>query len=318
MFHPSTTIWHQQSNTNPFNIKERRLVFAALGPTLKAVPAKVGSAVSTMGRITRPFRAIGKLLLLPVTAPARVAIWGVKQGYHWTIKPVGKVASVTSGTIVEGAAGAKDAILNPAIELGKAPLVNLKMNLWDLPKHNVVSAVRLPGDVIRMPKRFYQGHKEMFQDMPTNAKILVKNTRKNLGEVVGNLIRLRPFKTIGSLARTVRDGVNDVLIRPAISHLKPITTPIKPITKKVTDAVKIVYESKKQYLTQIVKATRELVKGLTRIKNAPGHELRTEAIKDIRGRIAKGFKDFRGKMTFKASSSQAPAQPAIQPAAAAA
>ena len=308
MFFASTTIWNQQSNTNPLNTKERRCIFAIAG-TVKAVPGKIGTAFSKASVITRPVTGILKILTWPITLPTRIAWWSGKQGYNYAVKPITKATSIVAGSTVEAGAGTKDAVVNSVTEIGKAPLVNLKMNLWDLPKHNIDSAIRLPGDVIKMPKRFlYDGHKEMFQDIPKNAKILVTNTRKNIGDIFSNLAKLRPIKTIGSFVRTVRDGINDVIVRPAISHLKPITTPIKPITNKIKDAVKIIYESKKQYLTQIVQAGREFVKGLTRIKNAPGHELNAGALQNIRGKIATNLKDMKDRVLPKRAADTAPAQ----------
>ena len=126
MFFTSTTIWNQQSNTDPLNIKERRCIFALRG-AVRAVPGKVGAAVGKLGVVTRPVTGILKILTWPITLPAKVAWWGAKQGYNFAVKPITKATSVVAGSTVEASAGAKDAAVNSTIELGKAPFVNLKM-----------------------------------------------------------------------------------------------------------------------------------------------------------------------------------------------
>lgn len=300
MFHASTTIRHNHLRTEPFSAKERRLVFAGpgIGNALSSLGAKASSAWGTLGRMTSPFRGAARVLALPITAPTRVTWWTIKQAYDKIAKPTIHAGSIVAGSAVEAAAGAKDAVWEPTKTLLGSSYTDIKANLWDLPKHLIGSAFKLPFELMKAPGRFAGGVLELLKDIPKNLSALISNTRQNVTNVLGNIFSLSPKEAVKSTIQLARDAVNDTLVNPLKSTLKPFSKPLIPLTEMPVGGAKILIGSKYQYGPAIIESFRECFTGLVRIKNAPGTELNVKAIEELRGEI---FDESKGKLVKSGS-----------------
>ncbi len=187
------------------------------------------------------------------------------------------------------------------------------MNLWDLPRHNIKSILKLPFDAVKAPKRFWDGTMEMLKDIPTNLRNLIGNTRQNIESVLGNIMSLSPRQTVDSIIKTGRDGINDLFLNPLKSHAKPFSRPVLPLAELPVGATKILAKSKIQYATAFRKGFSQLLDAGKRIWNSPGHELNMKALQDLRG-IA--MPPARPATTAPAASASRPTAAATAPAAA--
>ena len=283
MFHSSTTLW-QHANPSPLAIAENRRIFAfnpkqAVGNFYKGVGSFGRGFVDTVGAIIAPISKPLSILMLPITGPTRVGLWGIKKGYYWVIKPATKAASVTAGTLVEMGKGLREAIWDPAFTYAKAPVWNLKMNLLDLPIHLLSSAVHLPIEILRTPGRILSEIKKTTLEFPGKMMGVASNTRKNVEEVLTNVGELKPIKALVSMAKTGRDLLRGVFVDPVVSGFKHTWAPLGPLLDGPVGGVEIIAKSKWQYVTSVKKAAGQFRDGIERIIKAPGKELDVQGIK---------------------------------------
>lgn len=288
MFHSSTTLWQKNDHSNPLNPMGNRPVFKVNESVVNffsKISGFGGGVYDTANYLTAPFVGPIKFLLLPITAPTQIALWSLKTGYKWVAKPVFKAGMVGTGTAWEMASGIKDAIVNPALTLAKAPLVNLKMSLWDFPTYLVKSAVRLPGEILKTPGRFLSEAKKMFMEFPGKVANVYKTTRDNVAKVLENmatpseLIIPNPIEIAKSIGKATRDLVKGALVDPMKDSFNLLWNPVAPLVALPAGAAGIVLNSKWQYATSMVKAAGEARTGVKRVIDAPGKKLDTHGAK---------------------------------------
>jgi len=243
MFHNSTTL-HRLSTQNAYTSGENRRVFFLEG--LKSGLASGVESLKVAGTFAGRW---AKRLSWTFGGPL---LWrGAKVGYkgaEWAGEQV-----ETAGRIgLEAAAGVKDMTLVPFVTWVRSAITDVKMNLWDVPKH----ALKTAWEAGKGPFRFIKGTRDMIWGTLKNSALAVKNTFLLRGH---------------ELVENTRGFVE--------SLFAPITQPLVPVLAAAGGVASTVAMSKLQYLTSVRDSALQARDGFNRVLNAPqvGHVKAHEA-----------------------------------------
>ncbi|MBI5422356.1 hypothetical protein HZA44_04455 [Candidatus Peregrinibacteria bacterium] len=234
MFHSSTTLWRKPNNAG-FSAGENRLVFSAAdkwGAFKEGVKGGAGTVWKGIKWVTLPARIVS----WPITKPLTYGIKGIMGVAHKGKIPFYTAKHLAKGIVVE-------TIGKSAIELAKAPIENLRMNLVENAR------ITLNG-LFGLPKRLWNTPKNVYESLKKSAG----STRSAIKDVFKNAIGLHPVQALKSAGKALWEPLKAPVLAGMVA-LSPLTEPMSEIGKNM-------WESKKQYATQLDKMQQQFRSGI--------------------------------------------------------
>ncbi len=239
MFHNTTTICHRNSYQKNF-FKEKRLAHIA-GAGFLAGLKSFGSGA--LGVAKKGF-SVGKILTLPIRLPFMPVWAGLKYGWKYGQKGVGKLEEgARCGK--EVGLGAFNSTVGSIWELTKAPLFFVKKNIIDNARDIIKGVFTTPLNILRIPKNILVGIGKSITATRTGVKEVFEHTKN-----------LNPFQAINSARKAIWE-----------TFTAPITTPLMPVLETPINVGKNIGGSVLEYPLRIHESKKRFRRGINRAMN---------------------------------------------------
>ncbi|MBN1259008.1 hypothetical protein JXA05_04605 [Candidatus Peregrinibacteria bacterium] len=225
--------------------RENRLAYANAPSSAPAAPAAGGggfmNTIKSAGSRTWGFLKKSKNFIWKASylTGAPFVWWGLKK--TWGAAKFGwGVSEEVVHRGVEGAKGVWKMTGETTWEFAKAPLRDIKISLWDVPKEVFKGIFRLPIAIAKSPMELAGGVRESLGALWNGAK-----------ETTGNLLEGRVWDAMKSTRKMVWTAL-----------AKPISRPLLPIIKPIWNVGAEVVHSKTQYINSLNAGRKKFAEGV--------------------------------------------------------
>ena len=272
MFHNTTTIWHNQLQTNNFSTKEKRLAFGFFAGVKESFVG-IGKGIRKGGEYAKGASK---------SWPARLLMSPITYAYKYTAKGASWLYDKVTWTGIcakEAALGVFDyenSVARGFGEVAWSPVEGTKRLFVNNFRHIIGNVLTVPFKLAAYPIGYsWLGIKALFTkplkflrhpintvtEMKNSVVSTVKTVRDKTGSVLDDVMGLHFIK----LARRSRDAVFETLKKPA----KAVWAPIKTAGQLPYDIVNDTGHAGMSYAEGIEKFGLNIRDGFKRILNAP-------------------------------------------------